>query len=87
MKTQHCCFSFLRALQSINIREENEKLNIWVAYFNLENEYGNPPEVITKLSSLFLFPTFTIFLMSILSSIALLSSGGCNESISKSIAV
>ncbi|XP_065632266.1 rRNA biogenesis protein RRP5 [Quercus suber] len=33
-----------RALQIINIREENEKLNIWVAYFNLENEYGNPPE-------------------------------------------
>ncbi|PON46626.1 Polyribonucleotide nucleotidyltransferase [Parasponia andersonii] len=33
-----------RALQTINIREENEKLNIWVAYFNLENEYGKPPE-------------------------------------------
>lgn len=27
------------------MREENEKLNIWLAYFNLENEYGNPPEV------------------------------------------
>lgn len=33
-----------RALRTINIREESEKLNIWVAYFNLENEYGNPPE-------------------------------------------
>lgn len=33
-----------RALRTINIREELEKLNIWVAYFNLENEYGNPPE-------------------------------------------
>ncbi|XP_057496360.1 rRNA biogenesis protein RRP5 [Actinidia eriantha] len=33
-----------RALKTINIREETEKLNIWVAYFNLENEYGNPPE-------------------------------------------
>lgn len=33
-----------RALKTINIREENEKLNVWVAYFNLENEYGNPPE-------------------------------------------
>ncbi|XP_044501490.1 rRNA biogenesis protein RRP5 [Mangifera indica] len=33
-----------RALRTINIREENEKLNIWVAYFNMENEYGNPPE-------------------------------------------
>ncbi|KMZ61801.1 30S ribosomal protein S1 [Zostera marina] len=33
-----------RALRIINIREENEKMNIWVAYFNLENEYGNPSE-------------------------------------------
>ncbi|XWS56135.1 hypothetical protein CRYUN_Cryun09bG0060500 [Craigia yunnanensis] len=33
-----------RALRTINIVEENEKLNIWVAYFNLENQYGNPPE-------------------------------------------
>ncbi|MBA0857666.1 hypothetical protein Goshw_015409 [Gossypium schwendimanii] len=33
-----------RALRTINIREEMEKLNIWVAYFNLENQYGNPPE-------------------------------------------
>ncbi|KAF3441966.1 hypothetical protein FNV43_RR15882 [Rhamnella rubrinervis] len=39
-----------RALQTINLREENEKLNIWVAYFNLENEYGNPPEeAVTKV--------------------------------------
>ncbi|OMO68743.1 hypothetical protein COLO4_29434 [Corchorus olitorius] len=34
-----------RALRTINVREENEKLNIWVAYFNLENQYGNPPEI------------------------------------------
>ncbi|PSS10096.1 RRNA biogenesis protein [Actinidia chinensis var. chinensis] len=33
-----------RTLKTINICEETEKLNIWVAYFNLENEYGNPPE-------------------------------------------
>ncbi|KAL5720281.1 hypothetical protein ACHQM5_012960 [Ranunculus cassubicifolius] len=33
-----------RALQTINIREEGEKLNVWLAYFNLENEYGNPKE-------------------------------------------
>ncbi|CAK9145936.1 unnamed protein product [Ilex paraguariensis] len=33
-----------RALRTINVREESEKLNIWVAYFNLENEYGNPAE-------------------------------------------
>lgn len=39
-----------RALKSINFREESEKLNIWVAYFNLENKYGNPPEdVVSKL--------------------------------------
>jgi rRNA biogenesis protein RRP5 len=29
-----------RALKTINIREENEKLNIWVAYLNLENAFG-----------------------------------------------
>ncbi|CAL0321523.1 unnamed protein product [Lupinus luteus] len=33
-----------RALRTINIREENEKLNIWKAYFNLENKFGNPKE-------------------------------------------
>ncbi|CAA3014339.1 rRNA biogenesis RRP5 [Olea europaea subsp. europaea] len=39
-----------RALRTINIREESEKLNIWVAYFNLENEYGIPPqEAVTKI--------------------------------------
>lgn len=33
-----------RALQTINIREEGEKMNIWVAYLNLENEYGTTPQ-------------------------------------------
>ncbi|KAI9122039.1 hypothetical protein K1719_006728 [Acacia pycnantha] len=33
-----------RALRTINIREENEKLNIWKAYLNLENQFGNPKE-------------------------------------------
>ncbi|XP_023641258.1 rRNA biogenesis protein RRP5 isoform X2 [Capsella rubella] len=37
-----------RALSTINIREEEEKLNIWVAYFNLENEHGSPPEEAVK---------------------------------------
>ncbi|MCL7028348.1 hypothetical protein MKW94_013557 [Papaver nudicaule] len=38
-----------RALRTINTREEAEKLNVWVAYFNLENEYGNPrEEAVTK---------------------------------------
>lgn len=31
-----------RALKIINFREEQEKLNIWVAYLNLENGYGTP---------------------------------------------
>jgi rRNA biogenesis protein RRP5 len=29
-----------RALKIINIREEGEKLNIWVAYLNMENSFG-----------------------------------------------
>ncbi|KAH9270947.1 hypothetical protein BASA83_006903 [Batrachochytrium salamandrivorans] len=29
-----------RALKSINFREEQERLNIWVAFLNLENTYG-----------------------------------------------
>lgn len=29
-----------RALRTINIREEVEKLNMWIAYLNLENAYG-----------------------------------------------
>ncbi|KAL3684900.1 hypothetical protein R1sor_002922 [Riccia sorocarpa] len=31
-----------RALQTINFREESEKMNVWIAYLNLENAYGNP---------------------------------------------
>ena len=30
-----------RAIQAINIREELEKLNVWVALLNLENTYGS----------------------------------------------
>lgn len=37
-----------RALRTINMREEEEKLNVWVAYFNLENEYGCPREDAVK---------------------------------------
>ena len=29
-----------RAVQAINIREEQEKLNVWIALLNLENTYG-----------------------------------------------
>ncbi|KAF9593318.1 hypothetical protein IFM89_021487 [Coptis chinensis] len=43
-----------RALATISFREEAEKLNVWVAYFNLENEYGNPPEVKNILSTVLL---------------------------------
>ncbi|KAG9456393.1 hypothetical protein H6P81_000901 [Aristolochia fimbriata] len=33
-----------RALRTINFREEGEKLNIWVAYLNLESIHGDPSE-------------------------------------------
>eukprot|EP00850_Spirogloea_muscicola_P009207 SM000051S17567 [mRNA] locus=s51:399348:414396:+ [translate_table: standard] len=33
-----------RALKTINYREEGEKLNVWIAYLNLENMYGSPPK-------------------------------------------
>jgi len=29
-----------RALKTINYREEQEKMNVWIAYMNLENSYG-----------------------------------------------
>eukprot|EP00899_Mesostigma_viride_P026493 jgi/Mesvir1/7028/Mv09156-RA.1 len=39
-----------RALQTIHYREEGEKLNVWVAYLNLENKFGQPPkEAVLKL--------------------------------------
>ncbi|WFD29443.1 rRNA biogenesis protein rrp5 [Malassezia sp. CBS 17886] len=31
-----------RAIQTINFREEQEKLNVWIALLNLENMYGSP---------------------------------------------
>ena len=34
-----------RAVKSINIREETEKLNVWVAYLNLEVAYGTKQTV------------------------------------------
>jgi rRNA biogenesis protein RRP5 len=30
-----------RALETINFREEQEKLNVWIAFLNLENVYGS----------------------------------------------
>lgn len=40
-----------KALQSIAYREEGEKLNVWVAYLNLESLYGqpDPTESLAKL--------------------------------------
>ncbi|KAK9823324.1 hypothetical protein WJX72_001906 [[Myrmecia] bisecta] len=39
-----------KALKTINYREEAEKFNVWVAYLNLENLYGSPPdEAVMKL--------------------------------------
>ncbi|KAG8718428.1 rRNA biogenesis protein rrp5 [Ceratobasidium sp. 394] len=29
-----------RALQTTNYREEQEKLNVWIALLNLENQFG-----------------------------------------------
>ncbi|KAL9251634.1 rRNA biogenesis protein RRP5-like protein [Drosera capensis] len=37
-----------RALDTINMTHEAEKLHIWVAYLNLENEFGNPREEAVK---------------------------------------
>ncbi|KAJ7169696.1 hypothetical protein C8R46DRAFT_1265028, partial [Mycena filopes] len=34
-----------RALQTINFREEQEKLNVWIALLNLENAYGTDETV------------------------------------------
>uniref|UniRef100_A0A0A9H7P8 Suppressor of forked domain-containing protein n=1 Tax=Arundo donax TaxID=35708 RepID=A0A0A9H7P8_ARUDO len=37
-----------RALKTISVREEEEKLNVWVACINLENDYGSPREHAVK---------------------------------------
>lgn len=56
------CPSFFRALKTIIPREEEERLNVWVAYFNLENEYGSPREV--KLSNaIFWVPTCSTWIL------------------------
>jgi rRNA biogenesis protein RRP5 len=34
-----------RAIKSINIREETEKMNVWIALLNLENTYGSDETV------------------------------------------
>lgn len=81
---------YVRALRTINIREESEKLNVWVAYFNLENEYGNPPEVQWRAQPPLLTPSescpdWNSFVKTFNYNFPF--SGGCYENISKSIAV
>ncbi|XP_060588543.1 protein RRP5 homolog [Ruditapes philippinarum] len=39
-----------RALKTISFREEQEKLNVWVAYLNLENMYGTSTTVTKVLT-------------------------------------
>lgn len=82
-------FLFWRALKTINIREESEKLNIWVAYFNLENEYGNPPEVKNFFRALRLHRSCFIIVIQIVLRVPCFNfySGGCWEIISQSSAV
>ncbi|EQK98580.1 Nucleic acid-binding, OB-fold-like protein [Ophiocordyceps sinensis CO18] len=47
-----------RAIKTINIREETEKLNVWVAYLNLEVTYGSKrtveEEVHERLASIYI---------------------------------
>jgi len=31
-----------RAVKSVSITAETDKLNIWIAYMNLENKFGTP---------------------------------------------
>jgi rRNA biogenesis protein RRP5 len=40
-----------RALKTINIREEDEKLNIWIAWLNLENTYGADDAAVDEVFS------------------------------------
>lgn len=34
-----------RALKTINFKEEGERLNVWIAMLNLENNYGGDVEL------------------------------------------
>lgn len=34
-----------RAIQTISVRQEDQKLNVWIAYLNLEVTYGNKPSL------------------------------------------
>eukprot|EP01025_Chloroclados_australasicus_P050299 TRINITY_DN5766_c0_g1_i4.p1 TRINITY_DN5766_c0_g1~~TRINITY_DN5766_c0_g1_i4.p1 ORF type:complete len:436 (+),score=78.55 TRINITY_DN5766_c0_g1_i4:163-1470(+) len=38
-----------RALQTIHFREEHEKFNVWIAYLNLENQFGDDRDNFNKL--------------------------------------
>ena len=36
-----------RAIRTINFRNENDKLNLWTAYFNLEYKFGAEKNLIS----------------------------------------
>lgn len=44
VKIRIYCYSMVKFLFS-NFREEQERLNVWVAYLNLENMYGTPAQL------------------------------------------
>jgi len=44
-----------RALKTINLREENEKLNVWVAWLNLENTYGTQDTLLKVFNNALIF--------------------------------
>jgi len=47
-----------RALEAIHFREDNERFNVWMAYLNLENMYGEPTpaEAVAKVRLVFGHP-------------------------------
>lgn len=72
-----------RALKTIIPREEEEKLNVWVAYFNLENEYGSPREV--KLNNDVFW--VAVLYLDILRHLIVYTTGCCEKGIPKSLAI
>lgn len=72
-----------RALKTIIPREEEEKLNVWVAYFNLENEYGSPREV--RLNNVVVW--VAVLYLDILRHLVVYTTGCCEKGIPKSLAI
>lgn len=38
------CMAFVSTTHAYMHRKEEDKFNVWLAYLNLENTYGEPPE-------------------------------------------